>query len=268
MNNQGYASDLYTSLEEAKEEIWRRWNNENLRKEVEIYVKIVPEFMRKEPLAILWRNLASPNMDYHNFLKLTEQVKLTPVVFEYLQDKFVTINRDKLALAKMAFYHGKNKKGERIINCRNVVAFNEFDGKRIAEVKTLWGESFIDFHHRLINRHSPKKVDIVDNSVWFQEHGGKPIGYYKYELALFICNGILFEDFLTDAKEVHFTQSVVLPAIERLKYHFGVKPLIVPISDSPADKYCWCYPANIEDEIKECLTRNNGRNVINEQCAK
>jgi hypothetical protein len=40
--------DLYTTVEEAREEIWKRWNDENLRKEVEQFLGEIPEVFKKK----------------------------------------------------------------------------------------------------------------------------------------------------------------------------------------------------------------------------
>lgn len=245
--------DIYTTLQEASEEIWKRWNDLKLRQDVESYLKEVPGFLRKEPRAVLWRQLASPSMEYLQFIKFANQIRLKPVMAEYLQDKFVGINREKLCLAKMPFYHGQNKNGEQLFNYRKVIDITIFEGKAISDVRTVWGESFVDFHHGLMARHTPIKIDMVDMSEWFSIHGGRAIGYYKYELALYLCNSVLFENFLTVGKEKQFTCDIVLPAIENLKKRFGVKPLIVPISDNPEDIYWWCYPAHIEAEVRRLL---------------
>jgi len=95
------------------------------------------------------------------------------------------------------------------------------------------------------------KVDIFDNSQWLIKKGHKPADYYPYCLALFICHGILFENFSADEKEKHFTNEVILPAMNKVKEHFGVKPLIVQLvpQHEISDRYWWCYPDYIEKEI-------------------
>lgn len=61
MQNDATENGLYTSLEEAKEEIWRRWNNPQLRKSVDDFVGNVPAVFGYEPRACLARFVASPN---------------------------------------------------------------------------------------------------------------------------------------------------------------------------------------------------------------
>ena|SRR4030067_1261493 len=95
--------EIYTTLEEAKEEIWKRWNDEFLRKEVEKFLGEIPEVFKKEPKACLLRQMVSPNYEYYNFLNLIPKINLKPLCLEYLEDMFITTNKDKTYLAKMAF---------------------------------------------------------------------------------------------------------------------------------------------------------------------
>jgi hypothetical protein len=49
---------MYTLLEEAKEEVWKRWNDAELRRQVQEYVGELPEGFGDEPRAFLVRHLA------------------------------------------------------------------------------------------------------------------------------------------------------------------------------------------------------------------
>lgn len=95
---------IYTPLEEAKEEIWRRWNNQELKNEVTHYLGTVPSVFEAEPRAYLARNIVSPDNECRKFLKEAKRINLTPILGEFSDDKFVSMNRDKLGLAKMAFF--------------------------------------------------------------------------------------------------------------------------------------------------------------------
>lgn len=60
--------DIYTPLKEAKEGIWRRWNDKELRAKVEEFLGgDVPEFLRDEPKAYLARQLVTPNFSFFRF---------------------------------------------------------------------------------------------------------------------------------------------------------------------------------------------------------
>jgi hypothetical protein len=60
--------DIYTPIEEAKEEIWRRWNDPALQKKVPDYLGSIPECFQREPRAVLFRNIASPDIEFHHFV--------------------------------------------------------------------------------------------------------------------------------------------------------------------------------------------------------
>src|SRR3989338_6746540 len=81
---------------------------------------------------------------------------------------------------------------------KTVVDFNLNNGKKFKEIKTLWGESFVDFHRKLFTVHDYKTEDfhLYNASDWFKKNGGKAVGYYTNLLLMFTCFGILFENFL------------------------------------------------------------------------
>jgi hypothetical protein len=82
--------------------------------------------------------------------------------------------------------------------------------------------------------------------------GKKPIDYYKYILALYIRNGILFENYiLNDKNEKKFIEDVLIPAFLSVKKEFNLKPLIVPVSpmEEECDKKWWCYSKKVKDFI-------------------
>ena len=55
------------------------------------------------------------------------------------------------------------------------------------------------------------------------------INYYTNFILLFICHGILFENFLFCGDEGEFTKNILLPAFNKAHDLAGIKPLIVPI---------------------------------------
>ena len=68
----------------------------------------------------------------------------------------------------------------------------------------------------------------------------------------------MFDVFQTeedDAEEDVFTKNVVLPALEKIKQKFGIKPLIIRLypkdQTEEEDFYWWCYPSKINNYIIE-----------------
>ena len=245
---------MYVSLEEAKEEVWKRWNDVELHQKVLEYVGELPKGFGHEPWAVMVRHIATPNFEFIRFSELAQKTGLKPRCQEYTGDKFCTWNPDKLLLGKIAFFHGKGKRNGDKITSHQVIAFQNADGKSLQAIKTVWGESLIGFHHSLVSAKLPD-FEVSDITGWYRKMGSRPEFFYHRLLALFICNGILFENFLGEGEEEVFTRTIVIPAIQRVKNHFGLKPLIVRLlpAVSEADQYwCW-YPGHLEAEVKALL---------------
>jgi hypothetical protein len=243
--------DIYTPLEDAKKEIWRRWNDKELRKKVEDFLGgNIPEPFQKEPRAVLARPITTPDIEHMYFLEVAKQLNLNPCSFEYAEDKFYTINADKLALAKMSFYCGKDEQGEDKIDIKKIINFKKAEGQKIKEMETLWGENFIDFHHKILKA-SASGVELFDGSGWYRSMGKNAAEYYPSFLAIFIRNGVLFENFLSDEVEGKFTYNIVLPAFKKVEILFGIKPLIVSLApvNEASNEYWWCYPEFIKNFV-------------------
>jgi len=245
--------DFYTPLWEAKKEIRRRWNDKELKKKVEEFLgKSFPDFMGKKPRAVLARHLNTPDNEFFRFLDLSKKVNLAPVCPEYLDDIFIPENKDKHCLGKLYFHSGKGRNGGDKINILKIIDFKEAERKKIKEIKTIWGENLADFHHKLlINSFGEKAPEISDASKWIKKIGGNPSKYYLVFLALFIRNGILFENFINTKDEKKFINTALRPNFEKLYKLFGLKPLIVPLFSLKEinDVYWNCYPEKIKRSI-------------------
>lgn len=246
--NKPHEIDIYTSLEEAKQELYRRWNDNDLRKEVAASIGTEPSLLTEEPKACLSRFITTPNFELFKFLELTYQIELKPVFIEHANDLFYSGNLDKRARGKLHFFFKRDKRGEAIYARRRIVDFYKYDGKPLRSVQTLWNESLIDFHHRLLLNYPMTNLEIFDMSNWCSVNGGKAKEYYCCFLSLFICNGVLFENFITNEEDERFSESVVFPALKSIFERFGLKPLVVPLlpHDEASDIY-WCsYSSELE----------------------
>lgn len=242
---------IYTPLEVAKQEIWKRWNDKELRNKVEIFLKgDIPEVLKKSPRIALSRHVLSPNFELLHFLELAKSAGLEPVGLEYLQDKFVTINEDKYYLAKLVFYEGIGKNGGRKISAEKIIDIDLFDGKKFPQLKTLWDGDFITFHHELVCSLLPAD-GMVDMSEYYRRNGVTATQYYTYILSLFICHGVLCESFLLSAEYENLTRDILLPRFRDIEKFFGLKPLIVRLSplEKEEDTYWRYYPQNIREMI-------------------
>ncbi len=242
---------MYTTIEEAKVELWKRWNDQLLKEKAREYIKILPEYFEAAPRAVIARQVASPNFESEIFFQSASTLKLSPLWWEYSGDKFVAANPDKKAWGKMVFYGGRGKNNGAKRDCYNVIDFNRFDGKPLNQIQTVWGENFVEFHNRLAVSHVGQ-FEIFKATSWMNDMGGKAEIYYKFFLAVFICHGILFENFLSTPMEEDFKTKIVLPCIRELKEYFGLEPLIVPILplESETDPYWTWYPEKFK-EVKK-----------------
>ncbi|MFA6226982.1 MAG: hypothetical protein WC631_00640 [Candidatus Paceibacterota bacterium] len=245
--------DFYTEPEEAVRILKERRRDKELVKKVTDFLGEIPEPMLSGEInAALFRNIFTPDYELDIFLEKTKKINARPILFEYTEDKFVAINEDKYSLGKMSFYLNTDSKGH--VNTRSfkVIDFDTSEGKLIPDINTLWGESLVSFHHRLLKSFYPDNMkDIFDISLWFHKNGPYAKEYYKKMFALFICNGILFDNFRDHGEESIFLNEIAIPALEYLHDKFGEKPLICKmqeISDENNPKW-WGYPRERLDEI-------------------
>lgn len=245
---------MYFTLEEARKEILRRSNDTELQRCVQEYVGEVPSMLSSSPKAIWFRSLPTPNFECVRFFERAAFLGLEPLFLEFMEDKFCVMNPDKVALGKMTFYHGRGKRNGNKTSIVKVIDFNQCSGKSFGTITTTWGDGFVSFHQHLLNVEI-KFFQKYDLSAWCKIHGGKPFSYYHRVMALFICHGVLFENFFYEGAEGVFVNDIVLPAISKVTKHFGLKPLIVRLlpMESESDPYwCW-YPGHLEKTVEAFL---------------
>jgi hypothetical protein len=243
--------DIYSTEEEVKEELKRRWADKDLEKKLFDFLNgNIPEPFLNEPRAILPRQLATPDNEYKTFYNKAIKLGIKPLSFEFHDDVFITTNHGKACLGKMVFYHGVDKNSKPIttsVHSIDLTGINE--NKPLRDISTLWGENFVDFHHRILKKNYD--TELYDGSWWYKINGGEAKKYYIYYIALLTIRNVLFEN-LETGREDKFFNDVFFPALEYVKKYFGLKPLIMPIA--PADdidnKYWWCYPENIKSMIQ------------------
>jgi hypothetical protein len=239
---------MYTTLSEAKAEIQRRWNDKELRKKVEDYLGEIPKVLKSDPVAVLARHITTPNNEFQYFYDLSCAINLKPLIWEYQSDKFYTVNLDKYCLAKLHFCNDDNSN----IISEKIIDFKGIEGTQIKDIKTLWGENLVDFHRKITDNLNFNNVTSFDASDWYKSKGSNSKENYKYFLALFVQNAVLFENFLENDNEKSFTRNVVMPSFKEIEKLFGVKPLIVPISSKrdATEMYWWCYSSDLQYLLK------------------
>lgn len=243
---------IYTPLSVAKEEIWKRWNDKKLRKKVEKFLGgDVPECFKKSPKAVIARNIASPNKEFVRFLDLAKLASLEPQCLEFTTDKFCAANQDKYYLGKLFFFNGVGKKWGEKTKAIRVIDYDKAENKQFRKISTIWGENLVDFHHRLLECiYKDCEKIISDESNWIKRNGKTPEKFYEKFLALFICYGILFENYLSSESSI--INKVIEPNYKRVEQLFGMKPLLVKLFPIGCDyELFWqYYPQILEKSVK------------------
>jgi len=246
-NREIFNALVYTPWDEALKELERRQNDPALDAYLERTLPNgIPEAMRGKKSMVLFRNVATSNYEIHRFIIAADSLSgLKPLILEYTQDKFNDRNEAKYFLGKLCFHKGMNKNGEAVWESIRIMDFNASNNVPLNEVKTLWGQTLVDFHHELFERSFPRQTDrVVDVSEWVRSFGGRAKDYYKPFFSLFLRGGILFENYLLDSKEGPFTKEVILPALTEIMQETGLKPLIVALEPThiEGDQFWYAHP--------------------------
>jgi hypothetical protein len=255
--------DTYSTLEDAKIEIWKRFNNQSLKKEIEAFLD--PFILSQLPYKhtpIAWRaiHVVSPDVSLHHFIKLAEEIQLPPVVSQYIEDKFCPKNKDKYHLGKLYFYEGLGKHGGYKMSSLRSINFNYWEGTPLNKIKTLWGEDFVNFHQNiLLNSTIKNQIKMFGFSEWINTNNKSVQQYYLQFLSLLLCHAVLFENYLTTNSYKDFSNNIYLPAFEKVQSLFGIKPLVVRLApkESEDDLYWYCYPDYLKPIVYEHITRQN-----------
>lgn len=247
--------EMYSPISEIQSELERRKNDPELRAKVKKFLAEygIP-FEGDSPKAFFCRSVMSPNLELSYFLNIAEDLKLEPILLEY-PDKFVAKNENKYFLCKMHF-------STRTAHTRDgikIVDFASSEGKKFDELRTTWGDGFIDFHHKLLFKEIPQVKDRIINIFdWFNKSRKPGADYYAAYLALFISNGVLFENFLrNDKEETKFVHEKILPSFKKIYELFRVKPLIFPLLpiEHEHQKSWLTYPESLKQEIAIYLNK-------------
>lgn len=250
-----FNSVIYTPLSEALRILDERQKDPNIIEKIEELLNgdIPVIFQKNNKYGVQFRQVATPNHDTRHFVSISQDNDLRPVIFEYHDDKFTSNNDFKHSLGQLRVHSNANKNNIYPIEKITIVDFAKYDGKKIKEVNTLWGESLIDFHRRLFifNEYDIDSIHFYDGSEWLKNNGEKAINYYINFFLLFISSGILFENFLLNDEDSLFTKEIVLPALEKVINLTGLKPLIVPIGplDIETDDHWISYNTKIKSLI-------------------
>ncbi|OGI88526.1 hypothetical protein A2995_00010 [Candidatus Nomurabacteria bacterium RIFCSPLOWO2_01_FULL_33_24] len=236
---------VYTPLSDAIKLFNERQKDPKLMAKVKkLLNRNIPKVFKDKKCGIMARQLATPNYENRRFISLVKENGLHPVFIEYFDDKFTSNNKYKHSLGQLHIQNKIDKNGKECVEKITIIDFNKSNGKKLKDIKTLWGESLIDFHKKLFDLYNINDVSFLNEIDWYEKKNEKPIDFYVNFFLLITCFGILFENFLAlkGDTEAKFTKDVVLPALEKVINLTGVKPLIVPLEpiDIETDNF-WYY---------------------------
>jgi hypothetical protein len=218
------------------------------------------QHLATRPYAVLFRHVATPNFELERFVALATSVELTPLVLEFHQDKFVTCNPEKHALARMGFYAGTGRNGGQRKRVITITDLDAADRMPFYQTTTTWGQGLIPFHHELLrSRPLLDDTEIVDGSPFFLASSGGARQYYPDFFSLFVRHAILFESFLFTPSEQQFTTEIAIPAFQAVAAKHGCHPLICRLDppESEGDPYWYHYPDELHAQVADKL--NNAK---------
>ena len=247
-NHEAFNKFVYFNLTDAVKEHEKRAQDTSLDEKIKnLLGGDVPEiFLDTGKKIVVFRHIATPNYEIRRFISIADAVQdFDPVILEYTHDKFTNRNEWKYSLGKINFFKGVNKLNEQLFESRVVVDFNTSNGSPIKDIKTLWDQSLVDFHHDFFFDIYPNlKNNVSDISEWIIKNGTQAKEYYKFFFLIFIKHGILLENFLLTGKELEFTKEVILPALFEIERDLGLRPLIVALepTDIEDSKFWLAHP--------------------------
>jgi hypothetical protein len=158
---------VYTPLSDALRLLEERKKDPELTQKIKDLLNgQIPDILIENNCGILARQLATPNHENKLFISITKENKLKPVFFEYYDDKFTSNNAYKHSLGQIKIGSGLGKNGVDIFEKISIVDFNKFNGRKIKDVETIWGEKLVDLHRKLFSLYDMDGVSFYDENNW------------------------------------------------------------------------------------------------------
>jgi hypothetical protein len=251
--------EIYTDPEVAVKEIKRRWKDNELEEKISKYLSgDVPSVLNNCPKIILIRHITTPDNEARKLIEYSKKFDIELFFLEYTKDKFVSFNYDKYTLLIMFILLGRKQNGQDHVFKFKISDINLANSREIQSLKTIWGESLVDFHHSIFSEVFPEYKDkIFDLSLWLKNHGEKAKIYYEYIICLLLRNCILLEDFQEEGTEGEFTKNTFYPLFKKVEMIFGIKPLVVKLAPEDAVKNSswWYYRDYIKDIVSNHINQ-------------
>jgi len=250
------------SHDEAREEIAHRWQNVALRQRVVDFLDgDLPEQFLQEPRGVLFRQLGIPDTETKRFMEICAYLEVKPLITEFLSDKFTTVNEDKLRWGRIDVCEKMNKNNEPIIRSTHILDYFDSDGKKLRDVKTVWGERLVDFFHDAFVGMGEVKPEVCDISHWLKRNGGKASEYYKKYIAFFVAHALWIDTFdeINELLKMPFFRDNEFANYCAIAEYFGVKPMIVQLFSREEVERCdqWYFDAKMQEILDIKMKRSH-----------
>ena len=215
--------------------------------------KLFSDIHPAKPVALLFRQIATPNYELLWFLRKSRKLGFEPVVIEHVSDQFCVHNSFKRSLVSLPIVNGRSKNGKIIWNRLKILHHDRAESKPIKSIYLTNGESLVDFHHRiLISAFGENCPALIDLSELIPSASLGAIHYYKDLFNLLLGNYVLFEDFVVDESTEDFFVRIVWPSFKAVVHSSGRSPKIARlIRGKRAASPLWnSYPLITTDRIK------------------
>ncbi|MBP1805228.1 hypothetical protein [Rubellimicrobium aerolatum] len=179
------------------------------------------------PIAVLARQVATPNYEMLRFVRLARRNGFHPLVIEHRADRFTVHNPTKRALATLPIVLGRSRNGQPILRRQKILDPAACEGRRLEEIETATGEGLIAYHHRkLLQVLGPEAPRVIDMGQVVATQAAGPAAYYREFFKMLTGGLVLLEDFVADSQTAAFFESTVLPAYRQAVEETGRRPQI------------------------------------------
>lgn len=198
----------------------------------------------KSPIAVLARYIASARIEDMAFGRAATSIGLRPFWPTYHAEKYITGNGEKVSCLRPRIQRG----GLSLTSQWLVANSSQHIGQPLGGI-VVNGATLPQVHREVRRAVLPAEWanNVFDLSDWHHMQArrfGAPEGssrlapyYYMADIALYVCFGVLFEDFEDGPNGGpglrRFVAEVLQPAIARVKSEFGYGPLIVRLPYAP-----------------------------------
>lgn len=213
------------------------------------------------PVAILFRQVASPSYETAWFARKARRCGCSPVVIEHRTDRFSVHNPYKRSLVTVRIVVGRDRHGRAIIRQQKLVDHNSAEGRPLDAIATASGEGLVAYHHRklrmIMGAEAPRILDLSE-VVATAADGAR--AYYVDVFKLLAGRAVLFEDFVVDDRTASFFARVVRPAYEQALRAAGRRPQIVRLTQGlRASSPLWyAYPPAMADDQQRASQEREG----------